>query len=185
MKKSDEDLRKDIEDLEKLIEEVRSKNHEELEKLKKEQKPGTRRIVKVDLGAEYSRHLPTNLIVGFLVNFILFFLLMRGLGLATTRNDFIYPGLALVFTGYETLLKRYLFQKQIKIVMYSSGLVFFLCYLVFFYLADLVVLPDGFSFLNYWYPIAFVVAFIICRFLVKTVYVVAVRAIANRFAKKK
>jgi len=184
MKKTDEDLRKDIEDLEKLIEEVKSRNREDLEKLKKEGKPAKPAQVRIDLGAEYSHSLPMNLVVGFLVNFILFFLLIDTIGLAESDGIFVYAGLAGAFTLYETALRRYFLNNQLKLVLYSSGLIFFLLYLVFFYIADLIVLPRAFSFYNFWYPAAFVASFIVLRFAVRSVYAGAVRALANRPLQK-
>ncbi len=180
MKKTDEDLRKGIEDLEKLIEEVKQENHKEIEKLKKEAKPSGPRQIRIDLASEYSTSLPLNLVVGSLVNFILFFLFLELVGLAEASSVLVYAGLAAAFTAYETLIRRYFFKHQVKIVLYSSGLIFFLLHLVFFYLADLVVLPQAFSFYTYWYPIAFVAAFTIVRFLVKFVYSGAVRTLSGR-----
>ncbi len=180
MKKTDEDLRKGIEDLEKLIEEVKKENHKEIEKLKKETKPAGPRQIRIDLATEYSPSLPLNFVVGFLVNFILFFVFLELVGLAEARSVLVYAGLAAAFTAYETLIRRYFFKHQVKIVLYSSGLIFFLLHLVFFYLADLVVLPQAFSFYTYWDPIAFVAAFTVLRFFIKFVYAGAVRTLSAR-----
>lgn len=186
MKKNDEDLRKDIENLEKLIEQVKTQNREELDKLKKEAKPGARRptAIRIDLAADYAPSLTTNLVVGFLVNFILFVVLFGLIGLAEADSVWVYAGLSAAFTVYEILIRRYLFRRQMKLVMYSSGLVFFLLHLVFFYAADLLVLPTQFSFYNLWYPMVGVASFTMIRFLVRLAYIGAVRRLSGRGTPK-
>jgi hypothetical protein len=184
MKKTDEDLRKDIDDLEKLIEEVKSDNRKDLEQLKKESKGNAVRGVRIDLGADYSPSPLMSLFIGFLVDFILFFLLLDLVGLAEADSILVYVGLAGAFAVYETVIRRYLLRRQLKLVLHSSGLIFFLLHLIFFYAADLLVLPKAFSFYNYWYPAVFVAAFTVLRFFVKTAYVVAVGAIGNKIHRK-
>ena len=86
MKKTDEDVRRDIETLEKLIEEVHSENNKDLERLRKETPKPAARVIRIDLSREYSASPATNLVVGFLVNLILFLLLLDGLGLAEAEG---------------------------------------------------------------------------------------------------
>lgn len=183
MEKNNKDIRKDIEELEKLIEDVRKQNAEEKKQLKQEQKQSQPNVIKINLALEYSNNLLVNSIVGFLINFILFFVIIDGLSLATANNDIFYLWMALVFTAFEIAMKQYLLKKHVKLVLYSSGLIFFLFNIVFIYAVDLLAPLSMFSFLNYVYPIVFVALFQFSRMILKQFYILSVRMLSKR-AKK-
>lgn len=182
-KKDNDDIRKDIEELEKLIENVRKQNEEEKKKLNIEDKKPRQKVIKINLAQDYSTNNEINLIVGFLVNFILFFLIIEGFKLATTSYPYLYLGFAAVFTLFEYLMKRYLFKKHVALVIYTSGLIFFLFNLLFIYAVDLLLPLSLFSFENYLYPLVFVFLFQIIRFIIKQLYLLSVTYLSRRFKK--
>jgi hypothetical protein len=108
-----------------------------------------------------------------------------GLQMAEVSSNYILVFLALIFTAFETILKRYMFQKQQKLVIYSQGIVFFLGNIVFFYLMDLVVFAKSFSFVNNLYPVLFVFLFQLIRVFIKNLYVYAVNKLSVRVIDKK
>ncbi|MDD3842281.1 MAG: hypothetical protein WC088_00780 [Candidatus Izemoplasmatales bacterium] len=182
MKNDDKDLRKEIEDLEKLIAKVKQQNEEEKQKLK-HSLPPTKRVVKINLGLDYSTDPIINLIVGFLINFILIFVIIRGLSLAETTNNYVYIILAALFTLYETIIKIYLFRNHQKLVIFSQGVIFFLANLIFFYLMDLVFMKETLAFVNYIYPMLFVFLFQLLRVIIKNLYALIIQKISIRLAK--
>ncbi len=181
MDKNDKDIRKEIEELEKLIEDVKKQNAEEKKQLKSEQKKSQQGVIRINLALEYSTNLAINVIVGFLVNFILFFVIIKGLKMAIAVNDLIYVVFALVFTLFETLMKQYMLKKHIKLVLYSSGLIFFLFNLIFLYAADFT-LPN-FEFSDPFYPLVFVAIFQFSRMIFKQLYLVSIKILAKKFRK--
>jgi hypothetical protein len=185
MKKDDPDLRKEIEDLEKLIDQVKKQNEEEKKRLRMNIKSQPRKVIRINLAVEYSDDLLINVIVGFLVNFMLIFALVSGLHLAEVANNYIYLLVAFGFTLFETVLKGILLRYFPHIVIYSQGLVFFLANLVFFYLMDLLVFPRSLTFVNNVYPILFVFIFQFVRVIIKNLYVFAVRKLSVRVMDKK
>lgn len=185
MKNEDKDLRKEIEDLENLIAEVKKQHEEEKKKLRMNLRSQPRKVVKINLAVEYSNDPLINLVVGFLINFILLFVLVNGLHLAEAANNYVFLLVALAFTVYESLLKWYLIKKQPSLVIYSQGVIFFLANLVFFYLLDLVVLVKSFTFVSVVTPILFVFLFQTVRVFIKNLYAVTIHKISVRIPDKK
>ncbi len=178
----DRDLHKEIEELEKMIEIVRQQHKEEKKQQRKIQNQNDG-MIRIDLAAKYSSSLPINLVVSYLVNFILIYILMKLFSLGEARVDYIYLIVAAIFTVYEEAYKWQFFKHYQKIVLYSSGLVFFLLNILFFYFIDLVIFKNSFSFANQLYPIVFVVVFQIVRMIVKAAYAIIIRKI--NFSRRK
>ncbi len=181
MDKNDKDIRKDIEELEKLIEDVKKQNAEEKKQLKSDQKKSQQGVIRINLALEYSTNLAINFIVGFLVNFILFFIIIKGFKLAIAFNDFIYVGLALVFTLFETVMKQYMLKKHVKLVLYSSGLIFFLFNLIFLYAADFSL--SNFAFSDPFFPLIFVAIFQFSRMIFKQLYLVSIKILTKKLRR--
>ncbi|HRX91613.1 MAG TPA: hypothetical protein P5042_02275 [Candidatus Izemoplasmatales bacterium] len=179
----DKDLRKEIEELEKMIEIVKQQHKEEKNSQKKISKQNNSGMIRIDLAARYSSSLPINLIVSYLVNFILIYAIMKFFSLGYASVDYIYLIIAAMFTIYEEIYKWFLLKFYPKVVLYSSGLIFFLMNIMFFYFVDLVVFKNSFFFENQLFPIMFVIVFQIIRMIVKSVYVGTVRKI--NFSRRK
>lgn len=175
MDDEEKDLRKEIEDLEKLIAEVKKQNEEEKKRLRGEKGPGNRKPIQINLAADYTGDLFANFIIGFLVNFILIFCLVTFLKLGEAKNIYIFLAVAGLFSLYETILKIVMYNRFQKMVLYSSGFIFFLTSLLFFYGVDLLVYPRSFNFSNNLYPLLFVFLFSILRVLLKNLYGLIVR----------
>lgn len=169
-KPKDDDIRKEIEELEKLIEIVKEQQKEERNAHDKSQPKPSTNIVRIDLAQKYSSNGMIHAVVSFLVNFILIYSVIFLLGFAEVKNDYLYLLIALMFTVYEEAYKGWMIRHLLRLVIYSSGLIFFLMNVIFFYLADLLILGDLFSFVNYLYPMAFVLIFQFIRMVIKIVY---------------
>lgn len=162
------DIRKEIEELEKLIDKVKKQNEEEKKKQKLAPKST---IVKINLASSFASNFWMNMIYSFLVNFIVIFSLLKLFDFETTSNDIYILYIVGIFTIVEEFYKKYLLAKQVKIVLYTSGLVFTFFNILIFYIIDLFVFKDAFSFNNYLYPIAFVILFQAIRAVVKNIYI--------------
>lgn len=181
-KKDNKDIRKEIEELEKLIDKVKKQNEEERKKHTIKPK-GT--IVKINLASVYSNNFWVNLLFSFLINFIVIFSVLKLFDFAIISDDTYIIYLVFVFTFVEEFYKRYLFAKQIKLVLFTSGLVFTFINIVIFYLLDIFVFANQFSFNNYLNPIAFVVFFQVIRAFIKNVYIRISQLKALRKIKRK
>lgn len=156
------------EQIAKMMEEIAAKAKAEKDHVNKTQ--NTKQI-RIELGRRYSSSWPIHLVASFLVNFILIFAIVRTFRIADIRNDLIFLPMALLFTVYEESVKAYLFKRQARIVIYSSGLIFFFSYMIFFYVIDMQIFRYYFSFKDPLYPIAFIVLLQISRTIVKTFYI--------------
>ncbi len=177
MDKDDKDIRKEIEELEKLIEKVKKQNEEEKKRQKNQMKSNRRTVLKIDLSANYSSNVFVNLLASFLINFIVIFSLIKLFSFAEVKNDYYLLILAFAFSIYEEIYKRYLIKRHLHIVLYSSGLIFYLMNLLFFYFMDLVVFKEAFSFESYLYPLLFVLAIQAVRLVLKNIYLRLLRNI--------
>lgn len=171
--------------------EEEQKKREELEKIRKMleevQKEGPEqksRTFKIELGRRYSSHWPIHLVVSLIINIILMFVIVRLFRLADIRNDLIFIPMALLFTAYEESVKAYLFRKQARLVIYTSGLIFFFSYVLFFYALDLSLFRTTFQFKNVYYPILFIVLYQVSRTMVKTMYLMWVKRLSRCQQKK-
>ena len=182
--KNDKDLRKEIEELEKLIEIVREQHKEEKKNQKQVQKQSPTQVIRLDLGAKYSSSHAIHLIVSFLVNFILIYAILRVFHLAEVENDYLFLLIAGGFTLYEEFYRTFLIKRFVKLVIYSSGLIFFLMNVIFFYALDLLVMGDQFDFVTYLYPMLFVLIFQFARMLIKIAYVQIVQKITRLTERK-
>ncbi|XFA98450.1 hypothetical protein ACAG96_06165 [Candidatus Izemoplasma sp. B36] len=180
-KKDDKDIRKEIEELEKLIEQVKKQNEEER---KKHQKSNKNPVIRINLASVYSNNFFINLIIEILVNFIVIFAMLKLFDFAEITDDINIIFIALIFTGLEQLYKRILLTKYLKIVLYTSGLIFTFMNLLIFYFLDLVIFQNAFSFVDAIYPIAFVVVFQMTRAVIKNIYLRIVHRIALKKIKK-
>lgn len=183
MNKDNDDIRKELEELEKLIEKVKKQNEEEKQKQKK---GPNNTIVRINLASVYSNNFWVNLVFSFLINFIVIFSLLKLFpSFANISNDNYIIYVVGIFTVLEETYKKYLLTKQVKLVLYTSGLVFFFLNLIIFYALDLLVFVDQFSFTEYLYPIAFVVLFQALRAVIKNLYLRFVHRSTLRKIKRK
>lgn len=182
MDKNDKDIRKEIEELEKLINKVKKQNEEER---KKHSKPPKGTVVRINLASAYSSNFWVNLIFSFLVNFIVIFSLLKLFDFASITSDVYIIYIVLIFTTLEEAYKKYLFTKKVKIILFTSGLIFTLLNLIIFYVLDIFIFVHDFSFTNYLDPIAFVILFQVLRSVVKNLYIRIINRNALRRIKRR
>ncbi len=185
MDKDDKDIRKEIEELEKLIEQVKKQNEEEKKKHKNLQKANRPMVIKINLAMEYSANFYLNLLISFAVNFLVILLLLNIFNFAYV-SDIIYVVLiSLILTLFEELSRKYLARKFLAVVVYSSGLVYYLANLLLFYFLDLAIFGNNFYFNSHWDPIIFVMFLHFIRMIVRVFYLRIFRNISLRTMKKR
>lgn len=165
--RTNEEIRKEIEQLEELIEKVRKQN----KKNRKQRQPGVP-ILRINLAAAYSRNFYVNLIISFLMNFIAAFVLIKLMGdlfVSNIANDMMLMAVILGFSIFEELYKKYLFKYHMQIVIYSVGTIFVLLNILFFYLVDYLVFDFGW-FISPYHPILFIIVFSVIRYVMKRAY---------------
>lgn len=182
MSKENEDIKKELEELEKLIDKVKQQNEEEK---KKQKKQSNNTVVRINLSSVYSSNFWINMFISFLVNLIVIFSVLKLFYFADVSNDLFIIYAVGIFTVIEEFYRQYLLTKQVKVVLYTSGLIFSFINILIFYGIDLFVFPDQFSFVNYLYPIAFTIMFQVLRTIIKTIYIRLNHSIALRKMKRK
>jgi hypothetical protein len=166
-KKTNEEIRKEIEELEKLIGKVKEQN-----KKNKKGFGGRNPIIKINLAAVYSHSTLINFIISFLVNFITALVLIKIIGhlfVSNFTNDLYLMFVIFGFTLFEELYKRYLFKRHMQIVIYSVGTIFLLINIIYFYSIDFLFFGFG-LFISSYHHVLFVLVFMFLRFLIKHVY---------------
>lgn len=166
-KRTNEEIRKEIEQLEKLIEKVREQN-----KNNRKKRPPGLPVLKINLAAAYSRNFYINLLISFLMNFITAFILIRLMGqlfISDNVNDMVLMGIIFGFSLYEELYKKYLLKHYMQIVIYSVGTIFFLLNVVYFYAIDYSLFQFSW-FISAYHPIVFVIVFGVVRYVIKQLY---------------
>jgi hypothetical protein len=171
----DKDFKKELENLEQLLEDTMKKQAESNKDGSKNPKKPANKSIRIELGRKYSSNYLIHFSASFLINFIVIFSVITFFDLADVMNEYVFLPIALLFTLYEEGIKAYLFKRQVKLVIYSSGLIFFLSYLIFFYVIDLAIFPSYLKFKDYLYPFGFVVLFQIVRTIIKSTYLTIVR----------
>ena len=131
MDKDNKDIKKELEELEKLIDKVKQQNEEEK---KKQKGPSQNTVIRINLASVYSPNFWVNLILSFLVNLIVIFSVLKLFAFADVKNGIFIIYIVGIFTIIEELYKKYLFAIQIKLVIYTSELIFKLFNIFFFYL---------------------------------------------------
>ena len=171
MSKDNDDIKKEIEELEKLIEEVKKQNEEEKKKQTPQKKTNQLRVFKIDLSQEYSPNFFLNLLIGFVINFLVIFALFELVNLAYIANYIFVLLIALILTLYEEVSRKYLAKKYLSVVVYSAGFIYFFVNVILFYFLDLVIFGRNFDFYNHWYPLIFVMLLQMVRVIIRTIYI--------------
>jgi len=185
MDKNDKDIRKEIEELEKLIEQVKKQNEEEKKKQKNLQRANRPMIIKINLAMEYSTNFLVNLLISFVVNFLVILVLLNVFNFAYV-SDIVYVILiSMILTLFEELSRKYLAKKFLAIVVYSSGLIYFLVNLLLFYFLDLAIFGKNFYFNSHWDPIIFVMFLHFIRMIIRAFYLRILRRLTLRTMKKR
>nr|HPJ23492.1 hypothetical protein [Bacillota bacterium] len=121
MSKENEDIKKELEELEKLIDKVKQQNEEEK---KKQIKQSNNTVVRINLSSVYSSNFWINMFISFLVNLIVIFSVLKLFYFADVSNDLFIIYAVGIFTVIEEFYRQYLLTKQVKVVLYTSGLIF-------------------------------------------------------------
>jgi len=170
MSKDNDDIKKEIEELEKLIEEVKKQNEEEKKQQNTQRKTNRVKVFKIDLSQEYSKNFWLNLLIGFVINFLVIFALLELVHLAFIENDIFIVLISLILTFYEEVSRKYLANKYLPVVIYSAGFIYFFVNVILFYFLDLLIFGRNFDFYNHWYPLIFVMLLQIVRVIIRTIY---------------
>lgn len=185
MDKQDKDIKKELEDLEKLIEQVKEQHELEKQNRKKDNKKPSRNVIRIDLGSKYSSNFWMNIVISYLINFLLMFFINSIFRFFEYDSIYTLLLFVLLYTMFEESYKYYLIKKFLNIVLYSYGMIFFLLNILFLYAMDLYFFANTLSFFNELYPLFFVIILQITRVFIKQIYVRSVHAITLRIAKVK
>ncbi|MDD3128910.1 MAG: hypothetical protein PHW21_00905 [Candidatus Izemoplasmatales bacterium] len=163
--------KEELDEIARLLKEAGINTENERKNTKRKDKPKKKKSITFKLGFDYSANLYVNLIINFIVNFVVFFLLVTFFGFVYIASVFFAFLIALIVTLWEELYKKYITEKFLYLISFSSGLVFFLMNLLLFYFLDLVIFGSNFYFYDQWYVFVFVIYFQILKSIVKTLYV--------------
>lgn len=166
-KKTNEDIRKEIEELEKLLKRVQEQNKDKINQV-----GGPNPIIRINLGTVYSRNFYVNLIISFLINFITMFVMVKIIGhlfITGINNDLYLLAIVFAFSLFEEYYKAYLLKKHLQIVLYSVGTIFFLLNILFFYLVDFLFFGSK-LFISPFHPILYIIVFSFFRYIIKIAY---------------
>ncbi len=185
MDKQNKDIEKEIDNLEKLIEQVKQQQELEKKNHKKNGKKPENNVIRIDLGSRYSSSFSINMIVSFLINFLLMYFINAVFNLFELTSIYTLLIFSMAYTLFEETYKHFLLKRFLTIVLYSYGMIFFFINIVFIYVMDLFIFPSALTFLNEMYPLFFVLILQVIRIFIKNIYVRSVQKISMKIAKIK
>lgn len=154
-----EELEELIETLKKL-EEERSKREEHNNK-----KPS---ILTIEFGGVYHTNIVVNFLFQLVINISLAYLVIQLFQFAEFNDIFMYLAFIGVYTLVETLVKTIITVKLFKYIIQSMGFILYISYLIIFYILDVYIFTDTFTFTHAYHIVAFVTIFVIFRYFVGT-----------------
>ena len=174
LKKEDEKEKVDKNNLTEEKEELETllKAIEELEEMKRrEKKNKPRNLISIEFGGVFHRNIYINFIFSFILNLTLIYLVIEIFQFAEYTNIIYVVILALTYTFFETLYKTYVLFNHFSFVIKSMGFVFYIGYLLIFYLLDVYVFGEAFTFHDETLLIVFVAIFTLIRYIIGTMLI--------------
>ena len=163
----EENLSAEKEELENLLKAI-----EELERLKeKEKRKKPRNLISIEFGGVFHNNIYINFIFSFILNLTLIYLVIEIFQFAQFTDIVYVVVLALIYTFFETIYKTYVLFNHFSFVIKSLGFIFYIGYVAIFYLLDVYVFGDAFSFYNESLLIAFVAIFTLIRYIIGTMLI--------------
>jgi len=164
---TEENLTVEKEELESLLKAI-----EELEKLKKEEKgKKPRNLISIEFGGVFHNNMLINFAFSFILNLTLIYFVIIVFNFANFTDIIYVVVLALIYTFFETIYKTYVLFNHFSFVIKSLGFIFYIGYVAIFFLLDVYVFGDAFSFYNETLLIAFVAIFTLIRYIIGTMLI--------------
>ena len=163
---TEENLSAEKEELESLLKAI-----EELEKLKAKEKKKPRNLISIEFGGVFHNNIYINYVFSFILNLTLIYLIIEIFNFAEYTDIIFIIILALVYTFFETIYKMYVLFNHFSFVVKSLGFVFYIGYVAIFFILDVYVFGDSFSFGDETLLIAFVAVFTLVRYIIGTMLI--------------
>jgi len=160
---TEENLTVEKEELETLLKAI-----EELEKLKLIKKKKPRNLISIEFGGVFHSNKYVNYVFTFILNLTLIYLIIELFSFAEYTNIIYVVVLALVYTLFEAIYRTYVLFNHFSFVIKSLGFIFYIGYVAIFYILDVYVFGDSFSFGDETLLIAFVAIFTLVRYIIGT-----------------
>jgi hypothetical protein len=157
---------RELEELEELIESL--KKLEEERNLREKQNNNKPSILTIEFGGVYHTNILVNFLFQLVLNITLAYLVIQVFQFAEFKDIYMYLLFIGVYTVIESILKTYITIKFFKYIIQSMGFILYLTYLILFFVLDVFVFKNTFTFTHEYHIVAFVTMFIILRYFVGT-----------------
>lgn len=154
------------EELETLLKAIK-----ELEKLKFTKKKKPRNLISIEFGGVFHNNMYINFVFSFILNLTLIYLIIELFSFAEYTNIVYVVVLALVYSFFEAIYKTYVLFNHFSFVIKSLGFIFYIGYVAIFYILDVYIFGDAFSFVDETLLIAFVAVFTLVRYIIGTMLI--------------
>ncbi|MCK5388156.1 MAG: hypothetical protein KAJ22_02625 [Candidatus Izimaplasma sp.] len=162
----EENLTIEKEELKSLLKAI-----EELEKMKTEKKEKPRNLISIEFGSVFHHNMYINFAFNFVLNLTLIYLVIELFQFAEYTDIIYVVILAFVYTLFESIYQRYVLFNHFSFVIKSLGFIFYIGYVAIFYILDVYLFGDAFSFGDETLLIAFVAIFTLVRYIIGTMLI--------------
>lgn len=157
----------ELEELEELIETLKKL---EDERNKQEEKNNKKRpnIVTIEFGGVYHTNIIVNFLFQLVINISLALLVIEVFQFAEYKDIYMYLMFIGVYTVVEAVIKTIITVKFFKYIIQSMGFILYLSYLLIFYVLDVYIFTETFTFTHAYHIVAFVSIFVVFRYFIGT-----------------
>lgn len=165
--KPDKPSEHELEELEDLIETLKQLE-EERNKREQQNKNNKPNILTIEFGGVYHTNIVVNFLFQLVINISLAYLVIQVFHFAEFNDIYMYLSFIGVYTIIEAIVKTFITIKFFKYIIQSMGFILYLSYLTIFYMLDVYIFRNTFTFTHEYHIVAFVTIFVVFRYFIGT-----------------
>jgi len=165
-KEKEQPSEKELEELEELIETLKKLEEERSKRENHNNKKPS--ILTIEFGGVFHTNIVVNFLFQLIINITLAYLVIQLFKFAEFKDIYMYLLFIGVYTVIESTIKTYITIKFFKYIIQSMGFLLYLVYLTLFFILDVFVFTNTFTFTHEYHIVAFVTIFVVFRYFVGT-----------------
>jgi len=156
----------ELEELEELIETLKKLEEERSSREKQNKKKPS--IITIEFGGVFHTNIIVNFLFQLVINITLAYCVIQFFHFAEFKDIYMYLLFIGVYTVIENIVKTFITIKFFKYIIQSMGFILYLSYLGIFYVLDVYLFTNTFTFTHAYHIVAFVTIFVVFRYFIGT-----------------
>ncbi len=166
--RSSEDLEKDRQQLEALLETIKRLEEEKRKRRKKPKRP--KGMIAIEFGTVFHPNMVLNFLGYYMLNLTIIYTVVELFAFGAFRDLQTVLLYVLAYTAIETVFRMYMLMNHFQFVVRSLGFIFYLGYLTIFYVLNVYVFPGSVIIFEDVFFVTFVALFIFFRYVLSKVF---------------